>query len=105
MNHISKESIIKVNPMLIEEIGLREAVALARIDGVIKAEGYLVEGKRWLDMTFAFIQEEYFSFWSPQTLRLILIRLEELGYIERISVRRNSTRICLTKKGKYTLKS
>ncbi|MBU8787999.1 hypothetical protein MHB78_00995 [Bacillus sp. FSL K6-0138] len=69
-----------VIPSLAKEIGLNEAIVLQQVHYWLKSSGKKRDGRKWIYNTYDEWLEQ-FPFWSKNTLRRTVARLEESGLL------------------------
>ena len=81
-NLLINEPPLQVLPTLAVEIGLNEAIVLQQIHYWLsnKKVGKWHEGQKWVRNTIQQWQQDNFPFWSEDTVRRILTKLEAKGY-------------------------
>lgn len=82
-NLLINEPPLQVSPTLAKEIGLNEAIVLQQIHYWLgnKKTGKMYDGRKWVRNTVDQWQEDNFPFWSTATIRRLLNKLEDGGYI------------------------
>lgn len=95
-----------VSVSLAETIGLNESILLLALKKQIEKRGTLIEGERWVDITYANWQT-LFPFWSISTIKRIVSSLKTTGFIEVKQLRKTqydrTNWYRLTKKAKEML--
>lgn len=71
----------RIIPALAKEIGLNESIVLMQIAFWIKTSNNVVNGVYWTYQSMTEMQEKAFPYWSVDTIRRIVHKLQKDGYI------------------------
>lgn len=80
-NPISHVEFLEISPELAVKVGLNESIILKQLTILIDTYGVLMEGVRWVAITYNEWQE-IFPFWSTSTIKRIFASLEKMGLIK-----------------------
>lgn len=91
-NLLINEPPLQVLPSLAKEIGLNESIVLQQIHYWMgnKKVGKWHDDKKWVRNTVDQWQEDNFPFWSENTIRRTIKKLEEAGYISSANLNKVS---------------
>lgn len=91
-NLLINEPPLQVLPTLAKEIGLNEAIVLQQIHYWLgnRKTGKTHDGRRWVRNTVDQWQEDNFPFWSTDTIRRTIKKLEDAGYISSDNLNRSA---------------
>ncbi|MEK5068727.1 conserved phage C-terminal domain-containing protein [Sporosarcina sp. FSL K6-1508] len=81
MNLLIKESPLQVLPSLAMEVGLNAAVLLQQLHFRSLISTNVRDGHKWVYKTYEEWKNEEFPFWSVDTIKRAIRKLEESGYI------------------------
>jgi hypothetical protein len=88
-------TVMRIFPEVAKEIGLNKSIVLLQIAFLIKRSKTYVEGNWWTWQPIRKLREEYFPWWSNDTVKRTVNSLEADGYL--ISSQFNLTRYDRTK--------
>lgn len=71
----------RIFPSLAKEIGLNESIVLMQIAFWIKTSNNIVNDTYWTYQSMTEMQEKAFPYWSVDTIRRIIHKLQKAGYI------------------------
>ena len=77
---VNEKKIIILYPKLAAKIGLNEAIMLQQIHYWLKESKHHIDGRMWVYNTYQGWQEQL-SFWSVETIKRIIRKLEKEGYL------------------------
>ncbi|MBS4198117.1 hypothetical protein KHA93_00395 [Bacillus sp. FJAT-49732] len=109
-NRMNKIDRLELSPNLAIKIGLNESIVFQQLAKCIDDNGILLDGERWVSMTYEQWQE-IFPFWSTTTIKRIFTSLHKMGFIKieqhgkHRYDRTNWYCICNTKKKEFFLKN
>ena len=81
MHLLIKESPLQVLPSLVMQVGLNEAILLQQLHFRLLISTNVRDGHKWVYKTYDEWKNEEFPFWSVDTIKRAIRRLEESGYI------------------------
>ena len=81
MNLLIKESPLQVLPSLAMQVGLNEAMVLQQLHFRSLISNNVRDGHKWVYKTYEEWKNEEFPFWSVDTIKRAIRRLEDNGYI------------------------
>ena len=81
MNLLIKESPLQVLPSLAMQVGLNEAILLQQLHFRSLISTNVRDGHKWVYKTYEEWKNEEFPFWSVDTIKRAIRRLEDSGYI------------------------
>ncbi|CAM3260636.1 hypothetical protein FITA111629_13475 [Filibacter tadaridae] len=81
MNLLIEESPLQVLPSLAMEVGLNEAIVLQQLHFLSLISTNVRDGHKWVYKTVDQWKNEEFPFWSIDTIKRAIRRLEDSGYI------------------------
>ena len=81
MHLLIKESPLQVLPSLVMQVGLNEAILLQQLHFRLLISTNLRDGHKWVYKTYDEWKNEEFPFWSIDTIKRTIRRLEESGYL------------------------
>ncbi|MFC5588095.1 hypothetical protein ACFPRA_04330 [Sporosarcina soli] len=81
MHLLIKESPLQVLPSLVMQVGLNEAILLQQLHFRSLISTHVRDGHKWVYKTYDEWKNEEFPFWSVDTIKRAIRRLEENGYI------------------------
>ncbi|CAM3286666.1 conserved phage C-terminal domain-containing protein [Filibacter tadaridae] len=81
MNLLIEESPLQVLPSLVMEVGLNEAIVLQQLYFLSLISTEVRDGHKWVYKTVDEWKNEEFQFWSVDTIKRAIRRLEDSGYI------------------------
>ncbi|MBO0603764.1 conserved phage C-terminal domain-containing protein, partial [Sporosarcina sp. E16_3] len=81
MNLVIEESPLQVLPSLAMQVGLNEAMVLQQLHFRSLISNKIRDGHKWVYKTYEEWKNEEFPFWSVDTIKRAIRRLENSGYI------------------------
>ncbi|WP_124069391.1 conserved phage C-terminal domain-containing protein [Filibacter tadaridae] len=81
MNLLIEESPLQVLPSLVKQVGLNEAIVLQQLHFISLISTNVRDGHKWVYKTVDEWKNEEFPFWSVDTIKRAIRRLEDSGYI------------------------
>ena len=81
MNLLIQESPLQVLPSLAMQVGLNEAILLQQLHFRSLISKNVRDGHKWVYKTYEEWKNEEFPFWSVDTIKRAIRRLEDKGYI------------------------
>ncbi|WP_342512107.1 conserved phage C-terminal domain-containing protein [Sporosarcina sp. FSL K6-1522] len=81
MNLLIEESPLQVLPSLAMQVGLNEAIVLQQLHFRALISTNVRDGHKWVYKTYEEWKNEEFPFWSVDTIKRAIRRLEDKGYI------------------------
>ncbi|NYF23632.1 conserved phage C-terminal domain-containing protein [Sporosarcina sp. JAI121] len=81
MNLLIKESPLQVLPSLAMQVGLNEAIILQQLHFRSLISTNVRDGHKWVYKTYEEWKNDDFPFWSVDTIKRAIRRLEDSGYI------------------------
>ena len=81
MNLLIQESPLQVFPSLAMQVGLNEAIILQQLHFRLLISNKVRDGHKWVYKTYEEWKNEEFPFWSVDTIKRAIRRLEDSGYI------------------------
>jgi uncharacterized phage protein (TIGR02220 family) len=81
MHLLIKESPLQVIPSLAVQVGLNEAILLQQLHFRSLISTHVRDGHKWVYKTYDEWKNEEFPFWSVDTIKRAIRRLENSGYI------------------------
>ncbi|WP_203246541.1 hypothetical protein [Sporosarcina beigongshangi] len=80
MNLLIKESPLQVLPSLAIQVGLNEAMVLQQLHFRSLISNNVRDGYKWVYKTYEEWENDEFPFWSVDTIKRAIRRLEDKGY-------------------------
>ncbi|WP_338655260.1 hypothetical protein V6B14_03770 [Sporosarcina psychrophila] len=81
MNLLIKESPLQVLPSLAMQVGLNAVIVLQQLYFRLLISTNVRDGHKWVYKTYEEWRNEKFPFWSVDTIKRAIRRLEDSGYI------------------------
>src|SRR5690606_17855003 len=81
LNLLIKESPLQVIPSFAIQVGLNEAILLQQLHFRSLISTHVRDGYKWVYKTYEEWKNEEFPFWSVDTIKRAIRRLEDKGYI------------------------
>lgn len=81
LNLLANESPLLVLPSLAKEIGLNEVIVLQQLHFRTLISRNVRDGHKWIYKTYEEWKEEEFPFWSVDTIKRTIRKLEKSGFI------------------------
>ena len=81
MNLLIEETPLQVIPSLAVEVGFNEAIILQQLHFRLLSSEFERDGHKWFYKTYDEWKNEEFPFWSVDTIKRTIRKLEKKGYI------------------------